>query len=68
MIKTRYVVYTPQYFLYCIHTETSDKIITYLNAAVLLCSTSGHQTLDVDASKSHIGVYSSLLSKTISKK
>lgn len=35
--------------------------ITDLNAPVLLCSTSRHQTLDVDASISHTGVYSSLL-------
>lgn len=38
--------------------------ITDLNAPVLLRSTSRHQTLDVDASISHTGVYSSLLAKT----
>lgn len=41
----------------------NKKKITDLNAPVLLRSPSWHQTLDVDSSISHIGVYSSLLAK-----
>lgn len=41
----------------------TNKNITDLNAPVLLCSTTRHQTLDVNASISHIGVYSSLLAQ-----
>ncbi len=40
-----------------------NKKITNLNAPVLLCSPSRHQTLDEDASISHVGVYSTLWAK-----
>lgn len=39
------------------------KTVTDLDAPVLLCSTSRHQILNVNASISHICVYSSLLVK-----
>lgn len=41
----------------------TNKNITDLNAPVLLCRTSEHQTLDVDPSISHIGVYPPLLAQ-----